>query len=138
MTVESMNLSFRPIDVALRRRSAYEINAAAFLLVVIIAVAAYLLGYEITTSTFFLVPIALVTWYGGYRRGIFFAVLCAFIWHLVDTVIAAHPYSHPGIPYWNTGVRLGLFLITALLLTRFKFQLSNEKNLSRTDSLTGV
>jgi diguanylate cyclase (GGDEF)-like protein len=133
-----MNLSFRPIDVALRRRSAYEINAAAFLLVVIIAVAAYLLGYEITTSTFFLFPIALVTWYGGYRRGIFFAVLCAFIWHLVDTVFAAHPYSHPGIPYWNTGVRLGLFLITALLLTRFKFQLSNEKNLSRTDSLTGV
>jgi diguanylate cyclase (GGDEF)-like protein len=133
-----MNLSFRPIDVALRRRSAYEISAAAFLLVVIVAVAAYLLGYEISTSTFFLFPIALVTWYGGYRQGIFFAVLCAFIWYLVDTVFAAHPYSHPWIPYWNTGVRLGLFLITALLLTRFKFQLNNEKNLSRTDSLTGV
>ncbi|MEO8343396.1 MAG: diguanylate cyclase [Gallionella sp.] len=133
-----MNLSFRPIDVALRRRSAYEISAAAFLLVIVIAVAAYLLGYEITTATFFLIPIALVTWYGGYHQGIFFAVLCAFIWYLVDTVFAAHLYSHALIPYWNTGVRLVLFLITALFLTRFKYQLNNEKNLSRTDSLTGV
>jgi diguanylate cyclase (GGDEF)-like protein len=133
-----MNIYFRHIDAALRRRSAYEISAAAFLCVVIIAIAAYWLGYEITTSTFFLIPIALVTWYGGYRQGIFFAVLCAFIWHLVDTVFGAHPYSHFWIPYWNTVVRLGLFLITTLLLTRFKYQLNSEKNLSRTDSLTGV
>ena len=97
-----------------------------------------MLGYEITTATFFLIPIALVTWYGSYRQGIFFAFLCAFIWYLVDTVFDAHPYSHPWITYWNTGVRLVLFLITALFLTRFKYQLSNEKNLSRTDSLTGV
>lgn len=133
-----MNRSLHHIDAVLRRRSAKEIRKIAFLMVVIISAAAYTVGYEITTSTFFLIPIALATWYGSYRQGVYFAILSAFIWHLVDTVFAAHPYSHPLIPYWNTGVRLGLFLITTLFLTQLKFQLNSEQNLSRTDSLTGV
>lgn len=133
-----MNRSLHHIDTVLRRRSASEIRQTAFLLVVIISVAAYIVGYEITTSTFFLIPIALATWYGSYRQGVYFALLSAFIWHLIDTVFAAHPYNHPLIPYWNTSVRLGLFLITTLFLTQLKFQLNSEKNLSRTDSLTGV
>jgi diguanylate cyclase (GGDEF)-like protein len=126
------------IDVVLRRRSNNEIRTAALLLVAIISVAAYLLGYEITTSTFFLIPIALATWYGNYRLGVYFACLSALIGLLIDTVFAAHPYNHPLIPYWNNSVRLGLFLITVYFLTLLKIQLNSEKNLSRTDSLTGV
>lgn len=133
-----MKRYLRHIDAVLRRRSTSEIRKTAFLMVVIISVAAYTAGYEITTSTFFLIPIALATWYGSYRQGVYFALLSAFIWHLIDTVFAAHPYSHPLIPYWNTSVRLGLFLITTLFLTLLKSQLNSEKSLSRTDSLTGV
>jgi diguanylate cyclase (GGDEF)-like protein len=133
-----MKKYLRHIDDVLRRRSAREIRKTAFLMVVVISVAAYLLGYEITTSTFFLIPIALATWYGSYRQGVEFALLSALIWHLIDSVFAAHPYSHPLIPYWNTGVRLGLFVITTLFLTQLKSQLNSEQNLSRTDSLTGV
>jgi diguanylate cyclase (GGDEF)-like protein len=133
-----MKKYIRHIDEVLRRRSAREIRKIASLMVVIISVAAYLLGYEITTSTFFLVPIALATWYGSYRQGVYFALLSAFIWLLIDAVFAAHTYSHPLIPYWNTTVRLGLFLITTLFLNQLKFQLNSEQNLSRTDSLTGV
>lgn len=133
-----MQKYLRHIDAMLRRRSANEIMRTAFLMVVIISVAAYLLGYEVTTSTFFLMPIALATWYGSYRQGVYFAFLCALIWLLIDTVVEAHPYSHPLIPYWNTGVRLGLFLITTAFLNQLKIQLNSEQNLSRTDSLTGV
>jgi diguanylate cyclase (GGDEF)-like protein len=133
-----MNRSLRHIDAMLRRRSTNEIRTAALLMVVIISVAAYLLGYEISTSTFFLIPIALATWYGNYRQGVYFALLSALIGHLIDTVFAAHPYSHPLIPYWNTSVRLGLFLITTLFLILLKTELNSEKSLSRTDSLTGV
>ena len=133
-----MNISFRHIDVALRRRSTHEIKSAALFLVIIISVAAYLLGYEITTSTFLLIPIALATWYGSYRQGVYFAVLSAFIGHFLDTLFASHQYSYPWIPYWNTSVRLALFLITTEFLTLLKGQLNSEKGLSRTDSLTGV
>jgi diguanylate cyclase (GGDEF)-like protein len=133
-----MNISIRHIDAALRRRSLHEIRSVALFLVLIISVATYLLGYEISTSTFFLIPIALVTWYGDSRLGIYFALLCVLIGHLIDTLFATHIYSHPWIPYGNTIVRLGLFLITTQFLTLLKVQLNSEEGLSRTDSLTGV
>jgi diguanylate cyclase (GGDEF)-like protein len=122
----------------LGQQSHNKIRGIAFLLVVIISVIDYLVGYEISTSFFFLIPITLATWYGNSRQGILFALLSAFIWYSVDTVISDHPYSHPLIPVWNTGVRLVLFLIIIQFLVQLKFQLNNEKGLSRTDSLTGV
>lgn len=133
-----MKRYLRHIDAMFRQLSLYEISGIALLMVVIISVADYLLEYEINTATFFLIPIALATWYGSSRHGIFFALLSALIWHLIDTVLTAHPYSHPLIPYWNTAVRLGLFLITTQFLALLKSQLDIEKNLSRTDGLTGV
>lgn len=133
-----MNKQLRNIDSILRYRSPFEINAMVILMVAIISAAAYFLGYEITTSTFFIIPIALATGYGGYRQGVFYAFLCALIWYLIDTIFASHLYSHPWIPYWNTAVRLALFLTTAASIAVLKLQLNDEKSLSRTDSLTGV
>jgi diguanylate cyclase (GGDEF)-like protein len=133
-----MKKYFQSVDGVLRRYSPNEIRATAFLLVGSISAVDYLVGYEISTSLFFLIPIALATWYGNSRQGILFALLSAFIWYSVDTVFSAHPYSHPLIPVWNTGVRLVLFLIIIQFLAQLKFQINIEKSLSRTDSLTGV
>jgi diguanylate cyclase (GGDEF)-like protein len=133
-----MKKYFRNIDKVLNQRSPNEIREIALLLVVIISIADYIVGYEISTSLFFLIPIALATWYGTYRQGVFFALLSAVIWYTIDTVFTPHPYVHPLIPFWNTSVRLGLFLISTQFLTLLKSQSNIEKNLSRTDSLTGV
>jgi diguanylate cyclase (GGDEF)-like protein len=133
-----MKKYFRNIDKVLSQRSPNEIRETTFLLIVIVSVADYIVGYEISTSLFFLIPVALATWYGTYRQGVFFALLSAFIWFWIDTGISEHPYSHPLIPYWNTGVRVGLFLVVTQFLTLLKLQSNIEKNLSRTDNLTGV
>jgi diguanylate cyclase (GGDEF)-like protein len=133
-----MRKFYRNIDIVLVRRSPNEIRVIALLLTLIISIADYIVGYEISTSLFFLIPIALATWYGTSRQGIFFAFLSSLIWHLIDNVVSAHPYSHPLIPYWNTGVRLGLFLIITQFLGLLKSQSNIERNLSRTDNLTGV
>jgi diguanylate cyclase (GGDEF)-like protein len=133
-----MKKYFRDIHEVLLRRSPNEIRAIALLLIAIISVTDYLAGYEISTSLFFLVPITLATWYGNQRQGIFFSFLSAIIWFLIDTVISAHPYNHPLIPFWNSSVRLGLFLIATQFLTLLKSQLNREKSLSRTDGLTGI
>ena len=45
---------------------------------------------------------------------------------------------HPAIPYWNMGVRLGTFLILTFLLSALKKAMEREKELARTDPLTGV
>ena len=133
-----MKKYYRNIDEILRRRSAGEIREIAFLLVVIISVADFFVGYEISTSLFFLVPIALVTWYGTSRLGVYYSFLSVSIWFLIDTVVSGHPYVHPLIPYWNSGVRLGLFLVATQFLALLKSQSHIEQSLSRTDGLTGV
>jgi len=133
-----MKKFYRSIDKVLCLRSPNEIRIIALMVAAAIALADYLVGYEISTSLFFLIPIALATWYGSYRQGVFFAFLSAIIWYSIDAVFSPHIYSHPLIPFWNTGVRLVLFLIATQFLTLLKHQSEIEKNLSRTDGLTGV
>lgn len=133
-----MGMMLHPIDTLLGQLTVYQAGILALVLVAVIGVLNFAVGYEITISLFYLIPIGLATWYGNYRMGVSFSFLSAFIWYVVDNVLSAHPYSHSLIPYWNTGVRLGLFLMTALFLSHFKTKLNSEKNLSRTDSLTGV
>lgn len=133
-----MKKYYRIIDKALNQRSPNEIRVIALLLTVIISIADYIVGYEISTSLFFLIPIALATWYGTSRQGVFFAVFAALIWYTIDAAFTPHFYSHPLIPFWNTGVRLVLFLVATQFLTLLKSQSNAEKNLSRTDGLTGL
>jgi diguanylate cyclase (GGDEF)-like protein len=65
-------------------------------------------------------------------------LLSTFIWYLVDIGSSGHPYSNPFAPYWNSIIRMGLFLITVQLLIQLKASLNTEKELSRTDNLTGA
>ncbi len=133
-----MKKLYHNIDAILSRRTPNEIRKTVFLLTLIVSVAVYLAGYEISTSLFFLIPVSMATWYGTHRLGVYYAFLSVSVWFLIDTSVFAHSYNHPLIPYWNTGVRLGLFLITAQFLTLLKAQSNLEKNLSRTDILTGL
>lgn len=133
-----MNWILQPAESLLGQRSAIQVSMLSMVLAAIIAAADYASGYEIDISIFFLIPISLATWYGNYRLGLFFCLLSVCIWYLIDAVWSVHPYNNHFAPYWNSAIRLGLFLITAQLLSQLKTHLSIEKNLSRTDDLTGV
>ena len=133
-----MNWILKPTESLLGTRSATQVGMLSLALVVIIAAAGYAVGHEITISIFFLIPIALATWYGNYRMGVFFCLLSVSIWYMIDAGWSAQPYQIPFATYWNSVIRLGLFLITARLITQLKAHLCIVKNLSRTDDLTGV
>jgi diguanylate cyclase (GGDEF)-like protein len=47
-------------------------------------------------------------------------------------------YVHPIIPYWNAAVRTGFFLLGVYLLSALHTAWLDEKQLARTDFLTGV
>jgi diguanylate cyclase (GGDEF)-like protein len=121
----------------LEKRSRALWAIVGFLLVFLIGLMDILTGYEFAFSLFYLLPISSATWFAGRRLGVTTSVVSAFIWFVSD-VITGHPYSHPAIPYWNTAIRFGFFLITTLLLAALKQAHEHEKELARIDKLTGA
>lgn len=133
-----MDRLLHKLDSLIGRHSAVRTGITPLLLISFISAIGYMVGHEITVSLFLLVPIALATWYGSYRVSLLLCLLSAFIWYLVDVGSSGNPYSNPLAPYWNSAIRLGLFLITVQLLIQLKTNLNIEKGLSRTDNLTGT
>jgi GGDEF domain-containing protein len=97
----------------------------------------FLTGYEFAFSLFYVIPISLVTWFAGRRLGIIASLTSAMVWLGADAA-TGHPYSHPLIPVWNSLIRLSFFVIITILLSTARDAMSREKELARTDSLTGA
>lgn len=79
----------------------------------------------------------LVTWHASGRIGAVIAAVSAFVWLFAD-LHAGHLYEHPAIPFWNTGIRFSFFAIVCYLLAALHRALQHERELARTDSLTGA
>lgn len=130
------------LDSLIRSCSNRQIWVSSLLLVALIAAIEYVSGYEVAITAFLLAPIALSTWYGSRDQGIFFCLLSTTVCFIFDNVSSAHAYSNPYAPfwssYWNATNQLVLFLVITQLLTLIKNQLRIEKQLARTDRLTGV
>ena len=97
----------------------------------------YFTGYEIALSILYLGPIGLAAWYGGRRTWIWIALLSCIVWFLADVGLG-HAYSNAAIPVWNAFVRLGFFLIVAMLLEALRARLSGAQWLATNDPLTGL
>lgn len=107
-----------------------------FLTIAVIGFADYLTGYELAFSLFYLLPILMITWLSGYRLGIVASLASALVWFLAD-MAAGNVYSSSFVYVWNTLIRLGFFVTTALLLTNLKRALDHERELAHSDFLTG-
>ena len=121
----------------LYRQPGSHLIALGFAIVTLLGVAEHLAGIELFLSIFYLIPIFLVTWFTVRWIGIMTSIISAMVWLLADFT-SGHTYSHPAIPYWNMSVRLVTFLVITFILSALKSTLEEEKELARTDSLTGI
>jgi len=106
-------------------------------ILIIIGIVDYLTKSEISFSIFYIAPIALAAWYNLTILSIVFSFCSAGFWLLAD-LVSNHKYVHPLIPYLNSLIRAGFFLIVTYALMMLKKSLEREKELSRTDTLTGI
>lgn len=128
---------FAHLNAFLKNRSTVQVTAIAVVLVVAVAGMDHATGYEAAFSIFYLLPIALVAWYGGSHQGVLLCIVSAVAWAIADKT-AGQLYTRAFIPFWNAGVRFAFFLITATLLTKLKDRLEKERIMARLDGLTGV
>jgi len=104
--------------------------ALAILLVLLIGLIDLVTGADLSMSIFYLAPIFLATWFLGARQGFLSALVSALVWMSAD-LLARDGYSQPWIPYWNTLVRLGFFLLMVYLLTQLKERERRRRMLER-------
>jgi diguanylate cyclase (GGDEF)-like protein len=132
-----MHERYAAMDRFLTRLAPMQVLAIASAGVALVGLMDYATGYEISFSLFYLAPVALTAWYIGRRSAMAIATLSAVVWLLADTA-SGHSYSHPLITLWELLVRLGVFLMLGLLLVALRDALNRERDLARTDALTGL
>jgi diguanylate cyclase (GGDEF)-like protein len=94
-------------------------------------------GPELAWSVFYTVPIAIAAWHLGWTQALLSVALGAAAWLAADTLAGA-TYVLPAAQYWNTAVRAACFLVVAYMLTLLRYALQHERELARTDWLTGL
>jgi len=114
-----------------------QVVAVSLVVLALIGIVDLATGFEIGVSVFYVGPVSLVAWYVNRRAAVVIALLSAATWLAAD-LLAGHVYSHSAIPVWNAVVRLGFFLIIAVLLDLLRTHLAMEQRLARTDTVTGV
>lgn len=107
------------------------------LLLVSIGICDYMTGYELSFSIFYLLPVSASAWYLNRTAAVIASVFASAIWLLVDFTSGAM-YTNQAIPFWNSAVRLGFFLVVALLIVRLRLLIEFQTSLAQKDGLTGI
>jgi diguanylate cyclase (GGDEF)-like protein len=94
-------------------------------------------GSEISFSIFYLLPVSFAGAFISRRAGLVFAVVSAASWGYLE-VATGPAFSAVWIPYWNSLVRLGFFVLVNELIARLRRAHARERALAREDSLTGI
>jgi diguanylate cyclase (GGDEF)-like protein len=97
----------------------------------------YITGFEVTFSFFYLIPIAIATWYLDENSGYFITFLSLATWSISNWA-AGETYKYEIIRVWNIFIRLVVFVFIIRLLEEFKRALNHEHLLAQTDHLTGI
>ncbi|HEY9298959.1 MAG TPA: hypothetical protein VIQ31_21915, partial [Phormidium sp.] len=108
----------------------------SILLVILIGFIDYLVSPDIS-SLFFLIPVALASWFVSERFGILICFVCAIAWFLVNQ-LRGETQLISYLPYWNSFIRLAFYLTISYLLAELYSTRQRERKLARTDHITGV
>lgn len=103
----------------------------------IVGVLDFFTGYEVAFSVFYLVPVSLAAYFVGRGSGLLISLLSAIIWFMAD-IGAGHEYEVAWVPYWNGFTRFVFFAIVATFLVALRHAFEHERELARSDFLTGA
>jgi len=121
----------------LGQRSKSFLLTLGFLLVVLQSVINYLLGPDMALFIFYLLPISLVAWLVKRRAAVFISLASAAGYFLTEQ-LTGHFDERPMHPYFNALAQLGAFLFVTYFVSALRHSHQQERQLARTDDLTGV
>lgn len=119
--------------VRTRTRGAFS----ALSIVGVVAVGDYFTGREIAFSFFYVAPVLIASWAGGFRLGVLLSFVSGAAFVSTDA-LAGESFSSGWVPFWNFAVRAGTLVTIALLAGRLRETLDQERALARIDPMTGI
>ncbi len=121
----------------LRRLPKATLLVAGWTCLALVGLVDYVTPSDLSFLIFYLLPVALVTFFVGRYEGVLIAVAGVALWFMIN-VQDLHPGHGRIVPYWNLLEKLGFFSLMAWLLAALKDLLEHEKALARVDVLTGL
>jgi signal transduction histidine kinase len=112
------------LTVQFEKRSKTFSATVSVMLVVAIGLIDYLAGYAIFFSAFYLIPVALASWFVCRSFGILISISSVAISVVGDYAAGAH-YPSLLIPIWNGAIALTVYFVVVKILTRLR-KLQNE------------
>jgi diguanylate cyclase (GGDEF)-like protein len=114
-----------------------RLTVMGLLAVGLLGTSEWAIGPSLHFSMLYLIPIMLVAWFGGIRRGVMISAVSTM------TGLLVHLMSGPSHPpssslYQYVSLRFGIFLTVLFILSVMKTSLEDEKEVAKTDALTGV
>src|SRR5271170_7534625 len=95
------------------------IMAITFGIFLVVAVADYLTGYEISCTVFYLLAVGFATWYAGVPFGVFMSVLSAVFTSLFN-VLTGQKYPNHFVAVWDAAIVLSFYFVVVWLLHRLR------------------
>jgi len=89
------------------------VAGVAIFLVAVIGYLDYTTGYEQSLLLFYLVPIALVVWFGNVWLGLLFSILS-----VTASAVSDVAAGIPGLQFWNLGMALIAYIIFTLMFSK--------------------
>ncbi len=109
---------------------------ACLLLAAVIGLLDYGTERHLSFSIFYLIPVAICAWCGGFSDGALLSLASAAAWHLTD--LFEDPSLPPTVRMWNGVIRFGSLVLISSLVARLHAGILRERRLARTDALTGA
>jgi signal transduction histidine kinase len=121
----------------LEYRSRIVLMTITFLIIAVVGWMDYLTGHEISFSVFYLLGVALATWFVGRWFGVLVSVLSVAV-SITGDVASGASLSKPMVPIWNAIILLTFYLVVVWLLAILRLLYRNLETQvrQRTSALT--
>jgi diguanylate cyclase (GGDEF)-like protein len=93
-------------------------------------------GPYLSFATFYIIPVAVCAWWGGFTHGLLASIGVAVAWQLVDA--AEGPDVPTFVLLWNSIARFSTLVLVSSLVARLHTSVLRERVLARVDPLTGA
>jgi diguanylate cyclase (GGDEF)-like protein len=136
MTTSADDAPPDPLSFFLRRHSRLWVVPAALALCGAVALLDRGPGQRLSCLLFYLAPVALAAWWGGFPAGVLLSLAAAVLRCLVRD--APGPEAPSVLWLWDGAVHFAVFALVSSVVSRLRLALVREHELARTDPLTGA